>query len=84
MAADALIYIAVFLGMAAQDFVWAYYTLALTAHQSIRAGFYASGIILIGGFVTVSYVNDHYLLIAAALGAFVGTASASKLLKRAA
>lgn len=79
-----MIYVLVFLGMVATDFLWAHYTLALTRHQAFRAGLFAAGLIVLGGFVTVSYVDNHLMLIPAGLGAFVGTFAASKLLKRAA
>ena len=76
-----MLYAAVFVGMAVQDFVWAFYTLALTRHQSIRAGLYAGVLIAIGGFVTVGYIADHWLLLPAVIGAIGGTVAASQLLK---
>jgi hypothetical protein len=77
----ALIYLAVFLGMVVLDFLWAFYTLALTRHQSIRAGLFAGMWMTTQGFITVGYIAEHLLLIPAVLGAIVGTIAASTMLK---
>lgn len=77
----ALTFLAVFAAMVVLDFVWAFYTLALTNHQSLRAGLYAGAWMTTQGFITVSYVVDHWLLVPAIIGAMVGTYAASKMLK---
>lgn len=76
-----MLYAAVFVGMVVLDFAWAFYTLALTRHQSIRAALYAGAWMAAQGFVTVGYVADRWLLLPAIFGAIIGTFVASKLLK---
>lgn len=62
-----------FVGMAALDFVWARYTYHLVKKNPCAAGVYSSLIVLLNGVCTIMYVDDPHLLIAAVLGAFVGT-----------
>lgn len=64
---------AVFVSMTVADFIWAEYTKAVAAKTAIVAGLWAIGIITVGGFATISYVADHWLIIPAAIGAFCGT-----------
>lgn len=77
----ALLYLAVFAAMVVLDFLWALYTIALTRHQSVRAGMFAGMWMTTQGFITMSYIAEHELLIPAILGAVVGTIAASTLLK---
>lgn len=69
---------AVFAALALLDFVWARYTLAITDKRAVPAGIYAVGILALGGFSVISYTTDHWLLIPACSGAFVGTFLAVK------
>lgn len=66
-------YVLVFLAMALLDGLWAAYVQATANDSIIQASTLATAIILTTGFVTVSYVNNRWNLIPAALGAFVGT-----------
>lgn len=65
--------LASFFVMVVLDFVWARYTYHLMKKHPSIAGAYASAIVLLTGVCTIMYVNNNTLLIAAALGAFVGT-----------
>jgi uncharacterized membrane protein YfcA len=63
----------VFAAMTALDFVFAEYTRATADRHAIKASLWASTIIVLTGFVTTSYVENHWLMIPAAIGAFAGT-----------
>jgi len=69
---------AVFAMMCATDVVYARYTWHAAQRNPLRAGLFAVAIILCTGFVTTSYVANHWALIPAACGAFVGTFTAVK------
>lgn len=55
------------------DVAWARYTASVALQKRTEASFMASFIILLTGTVTISYTTDMWMLIPAALGAFVGT-----------
>lgn len=55
------------------DFVWARYTAAITARLKLRASALAGFIILLSGAAQISYVENHWLLIPAVIGAVAGT-----------
>jgi len=65
--------------MFALDFVWAYYTKSIQDNAIMMAGITAMLILLLNSAVTLSYVDDQWAIIPAALGAFLGTISAMKL-----
>lgn len=65
--------ILVFLSVALVDVFWTRYFQSVAEKGATKAGLYSSLIILIGAFSTRSYVHDGWLVIPAALGAFVGT-----------
>jgi hypothetical protein len=66
----------VFLLTTALDFVWAQYTFATTNRQPALAGLYAIGIYGLGGLATIGYTENHWLLLPAIAGCFVGTYAA--------
>jgi hypothetical protein len=66
-------WIAVFVGLVVLDIIWVGYTKSLQKHTPVKSGLWAAIMITVSGFVTISYVGDHSLLIPAAAGAFVGT-----------
>ena len=66
----------IFVAMIAVDFVWAHYTKAITDKRALKAGLNAIGILALGAFGIISYTTNHWLLIPACAGAFVGTYSA--------
>jgi hypothetical protein len=65
-------------GMVVLDFVWARYTVTVTQRLPIKSGSYAALIMVLNGTVTLTYVHDPWMILAAAAGAFVGTYLAGK------
>ncbi len=59
--------------MAIVDVCWAFYFIKVGERKSTQSGLWAIALFLSGAFVTTSYVHDHSLLIAAAIGSFIGT-----------
>lgn len=55
------------------DLLWAVYTKAVAAHRPMRAGLFAAVLYIIGGGLVTAYTTDHWLLLPAAIGAFMGT-----------
>jgi hypothetical protein len=55
------------------DMAWARYTVALVARRIAAASAYAAGITALSGICAISYVENHWMLIPAVLGASVGT-----------
>lgn len=69
-------YILVFLGMVILDICYAVYTRRASQGCSLQAASMAAAIILLSGYVTISYTSDPLALIPAVMGAFAGTALA--------
>jgi len=55
------------------DAVWAYYIDHTSKANVWRSSLSSSLIVIIGGLMTVEYVQDRRLIIAAAIGGFFGT-----------
>lgn len=66
----------VFAALFALDFVWISYTKAVTQHAPMGAAFWAVLILLFNGVSQIGYVNEPWLLVPAAAGAFTGTYAA--------
>jgi hypothetical protein len=66
-------FIAVFLSTVLSDIAWTYYFIRVEERKAGKAGFWASCIVMVSAFITVNYVEDHSLLIAAVIGSYVGT-----------
>jgi hypothetical protein len=64
------------------DFVWAKYIAHTSKSNAMKASFYSALLTIIGAVVTMTYVDDHRMIIPAALGALVGTYLAIKLDKK--
>lgn len=62
----------------ALDFLYARYTTAVTSQRRPVAGMYAAGIIVLSGYAAINYVNDPWMLVPAAIGAFFGTIAGMK------
>ena len=62
-----------FFAMVLLDVVWAAYTKKVQKNHPALAGMYASAIMIINAAVTISYVNDPWMLLPVAAGAFVGS-----------
>ena len=63
----------VLLAVAFADYVWARYIQACADRRTWLAAICSSVIVLLGGFTTLSLVDDPRYLVPAALGAYVGT-----------
>ncbi len=59
--------------MAITDICWTYYFIKIGERKSIQAGVWAILLFLSGAIVTTNYVGDNTLIIAAAVGSFIGT-----------
>lgn len=62
-----------FSAMFALDFVWTFYTKYVVQKKALLAAAYAGGLVLCNAVVTISYIDDHWLLIPVILGALAGT-----------
>ncbi len=60
-------------GMAFCDAFWTMYVTQANERRAQAAGFSSIMIVLINSYVVLEYVHDRRLVIAAALGAYVGT-----------
>ncbi len=63
----------VFLAMMVTDIFWTFYLISVEERKSVIAGLWAMALYISGAFVVSSYVQNRWLIIAAALGSFVGT-----------
>ena len=75
-------FIFVFLLVTVVDFIWARYIANIAKNNAVKASCYAAVLTLIGSVVTITYVEDHRMIIPSALGALVGTYLAIKLNKK--
>lgn len=66
-------WLGVFVAVGVVDYIWTVWSAAVARHQATRAALAASALIGCTGVVTTAYVADPWLLVPAALGAFVGT-----------
>ena len=71
----------VFVAMTASDFLWTKYIIATTGGLPLKAAIWSSSIILINSIAVCVYVANHWTIVAAALGAFVGTFISVKRVK---
>lgn len=65
--------VAVFLAVAVADWLWSQWIASVGDKHAVMAGAYSAAIVLVGAYVTCSYMKDRVYLIPAVLGAFVGT-----------
>ena len=66
-------YLLAFGGMAVLDFIWGQYTVVIIKKEAHRASFLALGIFFLNALVTVGYTEDHWIIMPAAAGAYLGT-----------
>lgn len=80
------IYILQFIGvmtsMILADVSWTYYFIKVEERKSLSAGIWSALIVVFGIFTTINYVEDRSLVVAAIIGAFVGTFLAVEIKKR--
>lgn len=72
----------VMIAMICVDVCWTFYFIKVEERKSMLAGVWSSLIMLIGAFVTINYIGDKKLLLAAIIGAFIGTAGSVEYKKR--
>ena len=77
-----LTFLGVMVAMILADVCWTYYFIKVEERKAISAGIWSALIIVASSFITTSYVEDRSLIIAAVLGAFIGTAGAVYLKKK--
>lgn len=63
----------VFAATAFVDYAWSVYIRSLATTKMLRAAVWSSIIVFAGGFTTIEYISNHWMLIPAMVGAFVGT-----------
>ena len=69
-----LAFLGVMVAMIVADVCWTYYFIKVEERKAIAAGIWSSLITISGSFITTSYVEDKSLIVAAVIGAFIGTA----------
>tara|TARA_B110000503_G_scaffold143550_2_gene245737 strand:- start:2086 stop:2301 length:216 start_codon:yes stop_codon:yes gene_type:complete len=70
------------IAMALTDMCWAYYFIKVEERNAPQAGMWAVLLFFSGAAVTTNYIGDHTMLIAAAIGSFVGTYFTVKFKKK--
>lgn len=65
-------FIIVMVAMIAADVCWTMYFIETEKRRSVPAGLWGAAILLFGSLVTMNYVEDHRLLVAAVIGSFIG------------
>ena len=68
-----MLWLEVFLGLVVIDILYAIYTKQIQKDNPLRSSVSATAIYLINAAIVIGFVQDPWLLIPAALGAFVGT-----------
>ncbi len=63
----------VFAATAFVDYAWSVYIRSLASTKMLRAAVWSMIIVFAGGFTTIEYISNHWMLIPAMLGAFCGT-----------
>jgi hypothetical protein len=66
-------YVVTFVAMFFVDIIFAYYLKAVGNDKAVKAGLWASVIVLLNVVAVISYTENHYMIIPAVLGAFAGT-----------
>lgn len=66
-------FMSVMIAMMLADVCWTLYFMKIAEKKAAQAAAWGSIIILFGAISTTSYVDDHSLIVAAVIGAFIGT-----------
>ena len=80
--AFAIKFLLVMFSMILADVCWTMYFIEVDKRRSISAGLWSAAILLFGSAVTINYVDDHRLLIAAIIGSFIGVVATIEYKKR--
>ena len=75
-------FLIVMASMIGVDASWTIYFIKVEERKAIQAGIWSAMIMIFGMLVTISYVHDRRLMIAAVMGAFIGTAGTVYLKKQ--
>ena len=73
MISTLLLALGVFATVAVGDWVWTRYSMAVASRHAHHAAVFAVLIVLVGAVSTLAYVDNHLMILPAALGAWVGT-----------
>lgn len=66
-------YVLVFFAAMATDWLWATYIAQTAAKNAIKAALWSGVLMLVGAYVTLSYLEDWRMLIPAVIGGMIGT-----------
>ena len=80
--AFAIQFILVMLALILADICWTMYFTETANKHAVKAGIWSALIMLSVSYATVSFVNDKRFIVAAMLGAFIGTYATIKWIKR--
>jgi hypothetical protein len=72
-------FLTVMLSMILADICWTKYFMVIADRKVLAAGIWSAAIILFGAICTTEYVTDRTLIVAAMLGAFIGSSLTVKL-----
>ena len=78
----AIKFLLVMFSMILADICWTMYFIEVEKRKSLSAGLWSAAILLFGSAVTINYVDDHRLLIAAIIGSFIGVVATIEYKKR--
>jgi hypothetical protein len=67
-------YFLIFIATVLVDIAWTLYLIKVEERNAVQSGFWAVVIYLLGAFVVLSYTTNHFLVIPAVIGSFIGTA----------
>ena len=67
-------YILIFIATIIVDVAWTLYLIKVEERNVLQSGVWAVVIYLLGALIVLSYSTNHFLLIPAVLGSFIGTA----------
>jgi hypothetical protein len=72
-------YVIIFCISFSVNFFYAMYVKYLSQEKMIRAAIFGECIVVAGAINIISYVNNHWLLIPAVIGGFIGTLLTNKI-----
>jgi len=74
-----LLCLIVFAAMSVSDFIWAQCIIAATNELPMKAGLTSASMVALNSAVVCIYINNHWTILAATCGGFVGTYASVKL-----